>query len=377
MLCGCKFEIVVLITGAFHSFGGIETFNRALLKALDEIAAARNLRVQVLSLLDEAKAAPASLYVTSGRVLFRGFSGSRVQLALSACRVARSADIVIIGHANLLPLVSAMNGSFKCLVAHGIEVWKEMTLLQRLGASRVDRILCVSGYTQRKMMRLDGMASDRFRIFPNTLDPLYAQEQHTKLCRADLGLPPGPMLLSVSRLAASERYKNIGAVIRCLPEVLRQIPEAFYVIVGDGTERKTFQEQAHSLGLDSKVILPGWVPHDLLGSYYAACDVFVLPSTKEGFGIVFLEAMCHGKPCIGARAGGVPEVVNDGATGVLVESPDQPHALPNAILRLLTDAALRLSMGKRGSEELERNFAFPLFRDRLERILYPVSATEL
>src|SRR5579872_403181 len=364
-------EIAVLLTGAFHAFGGIETFNRSLIHALDHIAAARNLRVRVFSLLDEPSPASATPYLASPRLHFRGFRGSRARFALSACHAARSADIVIVGHANLLPLVPLMTRSFKCLIAHGIEVWKPLPRLQTLGAARFDRILCVSAYTQREMMRMNSMPAARFRVFPNTLDPVYARARHARLDRAALGLPPGPMLLSVSRLAPSERYKNVAAVVAALPEVLRQVPDAFYVIVGDGAERQPFLDLARRLGLAARVFLPGAVPDALLPSYYAACDLFVLPSTKEGFGIVFLEAMEHAKPCIGARAGGVPEVVQDGVTGLLVDASDLPRALPRALLHLLTDPALRLAMGESGRETLERNFAREQFVEQLESYTRP------
>src|SRR5512146_222301 len=370
-------EIAVLLTGAFHAFGGIETFNRSLIHALDHIAAARDLRVRVLSLLDATDSPAVPLYAASGRLQFRGFRGSRMRFALCACHAARSADVVIIGHANLLPLVPLMNRSCKCLIAHGIEVWKPLPRLQTLGAARLDRILCVSAYTQREMTRLNSLPAARFRVFPNTLDPVYAHARQPALHRAALGLPAGPMLLSVSRLAPSERYKNVAAVIAALPEVLRHVPDAFYVIVGDGAERLPFLHLARRLGLAGKIFLPGAVPDALLPSYYAASDLFVLPSTKEGFGIVFLEAMEHAKPCIGARAGGVPEVVRDGVTGLLVDASDLPRALPRALLRLLTDPALRHAMGQRGREALERNFAFPRFRDRLEHTLYPTTAAEV
>jgi glycosyltransferase involved in cell wall biosynthesis len=82
------------------------------------------------------------------------------------------------------------------------------------------------------------------------------------------------------------------------------------------------------MGLGDNVFLPGKVPHELLPSYYAACDIFVLPSLKEGFGIVFLEAMYHGKACIGANAGGAAEVVHDRVAGYWSTSPTFPLAFP-------------------------------------------------
>src|SRR6266404_7731773 len=361
-------SIVVLVTSAFGGIGGIETFNRALIAALDQLASRNNWNVQVLSLLDIEDLPGADRYVRSQSVKVRGFSGSRLQFVLSAIRAGRDADVAIVGHVNLAPLALLMNSSFKCSIAHGIEVWKALPWLRRLGVSRMHRILSVSAYTQRQMMAHNNLEEDRFCIFPNTLDPL-APARRTKLDRSALGLPQGHMLLSVSRLASSETYKNIRSVIESMPEVLAQAPDTFYVIVGDGAQRSTFEELARDMGLADKVFLPGAVSDELLPSYYENCDLFVLPSTKEGFGIVFLEAMCHGKACIGARAGGVPEVLRDGVSGILVDPANLSTQVPEAILRLLKDPSLRKTMGANGRACLDENFSFGRFRDRLEQIL--------
>ncbi len=361
-------KIVVLVTGAFGGIGGIETFNRALIGALDQLAARHNWSVEVFSLLDREDLPGADQYVRSQSVKVRGFSGSRVQFAFSAVRAGWDADIAIVGHINLTPLALIMNGSFKYAIAHGIEVWKTLPWLKRLGVSRINRVLSVSAYTQRQMMLHNTLREDRFSIFPNTLDPL-AASTHPKLERSLLGLPEGHMLLSVSRLASSERYKNIRSVIESLPAVLEHVPDTFYVIVGEGTERKSFEVLARNMGLADKVFLPGAVADGLLPSYYESCDLFVLPSVKEGFGIVFLEAMSHRRACIGARAGGVPEVIRDGDTGILVAPTQLTTQIPEAILRLLKDPALRKTMGEQGRKELERNFSFDRFCGRLEQIL--------
>ena len=364
-------RIVVLVTSAFTGIGGIETFNRALAHALDVLAPQHGWSIKVLSLLGHERVPEARDYLPSAQCKLRGFSGSRMQFALSALHAARFAEIVIIGHVNLLPLVPMMGGSVKYLVTHGIEVWKELPRLQKVGLSRITRILSVSSYTKREMMRLNGIEEDRFCVFPNTLDPLYRRYQQTKVDRRTLGLPEGLMLLSVSRLVSSECYKNIRAVITCLREVLGRVPEAFYVVVGDGTDRKILRDLAEHNGVGEKVFFTGTIPDELLPSYYEACDLFVLPSIREGFGIVFLEAMHHGKACIGANAGGVPEVVQHGHTGLLVDASGIPRLLPQAILRLLTDEALRKSMGERGKQALESNFSLARFRSRLQEILCP------
>jgi phosphatidyl-myo-inositol dimannoside synthase len=361
-------KIVALVTSAFGGIGGIETFNRALIGALDQLAPRHNWTVRVLSLLDCEDLPRADRYLKSGRADAQGFSGNRAQFAFVATRASYSADMVIIGHTNLAPLALLMNSRFKCLIVHGIEVWKKLSWLRSLGISRIDRILSVSAYTQREMMRENALTANRFRIFPNTLDP-QAGSRYPKLDRSALGLPRGHMLLSVTRLASSERYKNIRSVIESLPTVLAHMPDTFYVVIGDGAERKVFEELGRRMGLAGKIFLPGGVPSDLLSAYYDNCDLFVLPSVKEGFGIVFLEAMSHRKACIGARAGGVPEVIRDGDTGILVAPTQLTTQIPEAILHLLRDPALRKTMGEHGRKELERNFSFDRFCDRLEQIL--------
>jgi glycosyltransferase involved in cell wall biosynthesis len=117
-----------------------------------------------------------------------------------------------------------------------------------------------------------------------------------------------------------------------------------------------------------KVIFTGWVSDNLLPSYYQACDVFALPSLKEGFGIVFLEAMYYAKPCIGARAGGIPEVIEDGKTGFLAE-PGDANALADSLSNLLRNATLRREMGRVGQERFEREFSFRKFHERLDNVV--------
>jgi glycosyltransferase involved in cell wall biosynthesis len=146
------------------------------------------------------------------------------------------------------------------------------------------------------------------------------------------------------------------------------VPDVFLVIVGEGRDRVRLQRLAAQLHIDDRVRFTGRVSEEDLPLYYQACDVFVLPSLKEGFGIVFLEAMQYAKPCIGARAAAVPEVIVDGENGLLA-APGDLRTLERAITTLLTDEALRQSMGRAGLLRLEANFSFPRYRCRLEEVL--------
>ena len=112
----------------------------------------------------------------------------------------------------------------------------------------------------------------------------------------------------------------------------------------------------------------GSVDEATLHECYRSCDIFVLPSAQEGFGIVFLEAMRYRKPTVGARYGGIPEVVLDGITGLLVDYGDEV-ALAEAVTSLCKDPELRQRFGDAGYERLELNFTLDQFKERLSDIL--------
>ncbi len=113
--------------------------------------------------------------------------------------------------------------------------------------------------------------------------------------------------------------------------------------------------------------LPG-LTQDELFACYAACTIFALPSSGEGFGLVFLEAMAHGKPVIGGAHGGTPDVVEDGVTGLLVPHGDIER-LAGALESLLADPARAAEMGAKGRDRVERLFSFEQFQGRLTQVL--------
>ena len=124
------------------------------------------------------------------------------------------------------------------------------------------------------------------------------------------------------------------------------------------------------MALPIAFVLPGPSAMKNFARYYAACDVFALPSTGEGFGIVFLEAMAQGKPCVGARAGGVPDAIVDSVTGRLV-NPGDTHDLMKALRDLFSNPEERRRLGAAGRARFESEFAYPHFRRRVEALVSP------
>ncbi len=136
--------------------------------------------------------------------------------------------------------------------------------------------------------------------------------------------------MTVSRLASSERYKGQDRVIRILPRLRSEHPDIVYLVVGDGDDRPRLEALALECGVTEQVVFVGRVSQDELPDYFRLADVFVMPSTGEGFGIVFLEAMASGANVIAGNQDGSRDALGDGALGTLV-APDNLDELASAI----------------------------------------------
>ncbi|MBI3319355.1 MAG: glycosyltransferase family 4 protein [Candidatus Omnitrophica bacterium] len=186
---------------------------------------------------------------------------------------------------------------------------------------------------------------------------------------------PHPAVLFVGRL---EQRKGVQSLLRAIPQILRKEPATHFFLVGRDTYhdgRTASFESHHGVSFKEmalrqfpqecldRVHFLGYVPPDVLDRYYRACDVFVAPSLYESFGLIYLEAMAHAKPVIGCPVGGVPEIIEDDVTGLLVP-PEDPSSLAAAITRLLRDPALRQRMGSQARARVEASFNLALMVTR-------------
>ncbi len=175
-----------------------------------------------------------------------------------------------------------------------------------------------------------------------------------------------------SRLIAR---KGHDLVLRALPALLARVPNLRYRIAGDGPARAGLEALAVSLGVRGAVEFLGVVPDAQLGAFYRALDIFVMPARDdrahghvEGFGLVYLEAAREGVPSVAARTGGVPEAVLDGETGLLV-APEDVEGLAEALLRLATNPAERLRLGRAACERVRRELNWDGQVDKVEAVL--------
>jgi phosphatidyl-myo-inositol dimannoside synthase len=247
---------------------------------------------------------------------------------------------------------------------HGEDIAAAMSSRQyattmRLVYGRASAVIANSQNTARMVRSLGWHRRDVHVVYPGVDAVRFhpAADDGTLRCRL---APRGELLLlSVARL---QKRKGHELVLRALVSLRSAIPAVKYVIVGAGGEREALERLVATLGLQGLVQFEGEVPDAALQGYFAACDIFVLPTRVEphdfeGFGIVYLEAAAAGKPAIGGRNGGVPEAIVDGETGILVSGEDAEE-LAGALQRLGADGKLRSRLGCAARERVLRDFTW-------------------
>lgn len=350
--------------------GGIEKFNRAFCKALWEISLEKGHSFLALSAYD---AVCDERYLKKEN--FRGFNKSKLLFSLYFLFHAFRSEIIIVGHINLAPLgllIKLLSPRKKLLlVTHGIEVWDALSFVKKYFLKRCDTILSVSDYTAEKIKRNHGIPGKKIVIFPNTLDPYFApfsDEVHRNNLRQRHGLSGNEkIVLTVGRISSSEKYKGYDKVLAALPEVLKSKPHLKYMLVGKSDEREynRLQGLIMELKIRDSVILPGYASEEDLVGYYSLSDVFIMTSKKEGFGIVFIEALTCGLPVIAGNQDGSKEALMHGKLGTLVD-PDDVKAISLALLSELENSNNEPDFLK---TEVYKAFGFTHFKGRLEKIL--------
>ncbi len=280
-------------------------------------------------------------------------------------RFTKAFDVVHVqGLQYFEPLVSSlvakrMGGPASVATAHGFggesNWWRnsaERQIMRQI-VRNLDAVLSISSYVERRLLDFTGLPSSRVVTIYNGVD---THAFNPKLDGADFrarkGLDGDPMILYVGRLAWN---KGLPDLIDCMKEVTGRFPRAKLVLCGRGKMESELRNRVDALGLQSTVTFAGLVSDADLPYYYAASDIFVLPSSLEPFGLVLLEAMSMCKPVVATDVGGIPEVVRDGYNGLLVP-PHDSSSLSNAILRLSADEHLRTRLSKNGRATVENQF---------------------
>ena len=223
---------------------------------------------------------------------------------------------------------------------HGVERWM---------ANRAERLITCSAYMREHVADIFGLDESRIQVIPNGIDPSeLTPVDDLDTLRSKFAEPDERLVLLVGRLVYE---KGFQLALEELPGLIERLGNVRFIVAGSGTAEQELRDQAASLGLDEHGTFLGWIGDDVLHSLYRIADLTVVPSIYEPFGLVALEAMASGCPCLVADTGGLREVVPNEDVGLRFRSRD-PSSLATMAERLLTDEELRDRLVAEASEHV-------------------------
>jgi glycosyltransferase involved in cell wall biosynthesis len=340
---------VLCLLSDYEGNGGIHRFNRNLVQAIRE----QGSHCEVLTLND-----------AGSNQVFKGHARSKGAFIRSAIARTWSSqpDLIIIGLLNFAPLalLRLLRSGRVAIVLHGFEAWYRRGKLAPF-YRWVDKFWAVSEYTRRRFSTSNGVDPSRVERIFNTIPADWE--------RGDLPVKYQPFFLSITRLDEGEMYKGIDKSIEAISEIREELRSGGweYRLVAHGNDLERHKLLARELQVEDLVKFQTDLTDRDLKNLYANCAFFLLPSSGEGFGIVFLEAMAYRKACIGAAGCGTDDVIDNGQTGFLIEPT--PANIRDCLRQLTENPDLCTSMGAAGYQRLNTIFSFASFRHRISALL--------
>jgi glycosyltransferase involved in cell wall biosynthesis len=347
----------ILLTPNILGKDGVSALSREVSRALPAPSL-------VLSLHDSSAAGDSSADLE-----LRGARGSRVGFLADVARAmprVTSDTVVVCTHLHLAPAARALawRGQRATIILCGIEAWDSARPAERWAIAGGE-VVAISQHT-----------IDRFKAANPALastDVIVCHPGLPAKSPSHVALPTafecssGPTALIVARMSAAERYKGHDALLDVWPRLSSDHPNAVLAIAGDGDDRPRLEARVAALGITRAVRFLGQVNDDRLDELYRECRLFVMPSRDEGFGLVFLEAMRAGKPCIGSW-GAASEIIEHGVTGLIVD-PDSRPELTAALERLYSEPDTCRQFGAAGRERFQSTFTNVCFQARFRKAM--------
>jgi glycosyltransferase involved in cell wall biosynthesis len=360
-------KVGFIFINTFSSIGGLQQYNRNLIVACLEEFKSEN--CFFLSLRDEKKDFP-----NVPGVLHWHANGNILKFILYGFKICLKSDKIVFGHINLMfPLGILFNLFSKkhiVLITHGIDIWRPLTWYKKLSLKFVNSIWTVSEYTRSRILDLYPFLYNKVHILYNTI-PVEIEKKSLEVDRNYLkhkyNIPlESKILLSVCRISSGEKEKGYDKILDILPRLLKQ-HQLFYVLAGkaEADELERLKNKTKLLGVTSNVIFTGEFESQYLNSIYASSDVFVLPSKKEGFGIVFIEALLQNLPVIAGNKDGSVDALQFGDTGFLID-PDNIEMLYTILHDVLSN-----KVNVKGDVRMKtlHKFGFESFKKQLVYLL--------
>lgn len=363
-------DTLFLTLNIFSATGGIEKVCRIAGKALYERSVQEGSRLMVWSMHDKAGAAEGNPYFPAE--LYKCCEARKGVFVRDAVRQGRKSKTVILSHINLLMVgwaIKKLSPSTRIiLMAHGIEIWSDISATKSKLIGAVDQVWAVSNYTRQRIMESHGIAGEKISVLNNCLDPFLPESKNITVPPAlyeRYGLTKDhKILFTLTRLSSREKYKGYEDVVAALASLKDTTIK--YILAGkaDAVELQAMQQKIIAAGMQDQVILAGFIPEAELAAHFKMSDCYIMPSSKEGFGIVFIEAMFYGVPVIGGNADGTMDALKNGELGTAVE-PGNVEQIRVAIQKVMKDQQGHLP----DHGVLLDDFSYGRYKEKMEALL--------
>lgn len=345
--------------------GGIQSFMLRIAEVIGGLSSEGDAAAGYCISLNDSTESLRLHPVMPGLVQVWGAKRSKSRLMAHALLRLPAMGTHFVGHVGMAPVALILKalgrvGNYH-VILHGIEAWKRVSYLERQALLGATRIIATTQYTADECARLNEIPHCRFQVIPLCADERSVSPSTTFALHGQL------KLLCVARQDTTERNKGFDQIFQALALLQETHPQIHLNMVGTGNDQGRLKSAANALGVTKQVTFWGALSDEDLAAAYADCDVFVMPSKKEGFGIVFLEAMRHGKPCIGGNHGGTPDVIEHGKSGFLVTHGDA-EMLAEQIRILADDDLKRNAMGARAFELASGKFSLRSFQSQYKEL---------
>jgi len=352
-------RILALVTDAFGGSGGIAHYNRDLMTVLASIEDVEEIIIVPRIAFKSRVSTPPKI-----RQKFAGRNRFFYALQVLFCLLADGPfDVIFCGHLHLMPLAWILAKLLRkplWLQLYGLESWDKPNFIRGPNVFDAALVTVISRYTRSRFLSWSDIKPEKVKVLPNAVSDRFQPGPKSLQLQERYGTRNKKVLLTVGRLEKEEKYKGQDRVIGLLPRLAEQYSNIVYMIVGDGNDRSRLEAMVDERGISSSVIFVGAVSDEELPDIYRLADVFVMPSTHEGFGFVFLEAAASGLPVLGGNRDGSVDALRAGRDGLLVD-PDNPEELLNGMKQLLEN-------GKPNSDAAAV-FSFSNFRNHVQRLV--------
>ncbi len=341
-------------------------------KALYEYGLEHQKNICIYSMHDPNHSAANNIYFPAE--IFSGYNAAKIIFIKEAVAAGRNSDVIILSHINLLLvawLIKKINPSVKIiLMAHGIEVWKPLSKQQQMMMHACDTIASVSNFTKEKIETLHGISTSKNYILNNCIDPFLikpSQKKRDKKLVSKYQIKEDDIvLLTLTRLSNKDRYKGYDFVLDAVKNIVKKYSTIKYLLAGtyEEDEKKYIETKITKFDLTNNVIITGFIEEEDLQGLFSSADIYIMPSVKEGFGIVFIEAMYYGVPVIAANVDGSTDALLQGKLGLLIP-PENPLKIEEAIITILENKNFHIP----NYNLMMKNFGYQAYKKKIELLL--------